>query len=40
MGTCALGFDNIYLIWHISFSEYVLHVQFMKFKKAHDCQSV
>ena len=40
MGTCILGFDNFYLIWLISFSEHVLHVHFIKLKKAHECQSV
>jgi len=34
MGTCVLGFADLYLIWQISFSENVLHVHCIK-KRMH-----
>jgi len=40
MGTYFLGFDIFYLIWQISLSEHVLHVHFIKFKKAHECKRI
>jgi len=33
MGICVLGFGNLFLIWQISFSEYVLRVHLANLKR-------